>query len=66
MPLPHDDYIYTAIEWLRANNAGGDEQEGCEVVADYLDSLLRDRTLRTLAREAGVPVAKLRAKVAQP
>jgi hypothetical protein len=62
-----DAQIETAIEVLRAYD-GTVEQENqrdVDAVIAWLDDLIAQRMIRAEARRAGVPTAKLRAKLAE-
>lgn len=63
--LPPDEQLDVAAQWLRLNEGELGEAEACKAVADYLDWKARETDLRAHAREAGVPVALLRRKLAQ-
>lgn len=54
----------TAIAWLRCNNGKDGEMERCEAVAAWLEHEERERYLRYAARQAGVPMARLRRELA--
>ncbi len=64
MPLPTDGQMDIAIMWLRNNEGDGGESDACRAVADWLSARQGDRFLRSEARKAGVPIAKLRARLA--
>jgi hypothetical protein len=59
MKLP-TDALDIAISWLRANEGDNGEADACNAVADWLEQEEQSKLLRKAAREAGVPVAKLR------
>lgn len=65
MRMPSEEAIDTAIAWLQCNEAGGQEQRACEQVAAYLDHMLDERYLRAAARRFGVPIARVRNKLAK-
>jgi len=65
---PTDDEIATAIEWLRVYDGEGEDgsnEADCKAVADWLERELYEHVLRRKAREAGVPVDRLRSRLAQ-
>lgn len=59
--------IETAIEVLRAYDGEmePDNQRDVDAVIDWLDGLLADRTIRSVARERGLTVAQVRRKMAE-
>ena len=64
---PGPDAMRLAAEWLRQfddSHDGGEQTAICASVADWLDDQADARNLRAVAREAGVPVGKLRSKLA--
>lgn len=63
--MPGTDAIDTAIAWLRSNGGEDGESERCAAVADWIESEEFERYLRKTAREAGVPVARLRRRIAE-
>lgn len=66
-PMPSDELLDIAIAWLEVNESenGTDEREACLATARWLAHLRDERLLRTEARLAGVPVAKLRELLAE-
>lgn len=67
-PTPEPDALRFAAEWLRQyddSHDGGEQMAIAEVVAEWLDKQAISADLRNVARSAGVPVGKLRAKLAQ-
>jgi len=63
MHKPSSDQIAIAAMWLRGNEGDGDEAEACNAVADWIEALGFDSTLRREARAAGVPVKALRRRL---
>ena len=61
--MPSDAALDIAIMWLRDNEGDEGEADACKSVADWLDSEKDERWLRSQARAAGVPVARLRRKL---
>lgn len=64
MPMPGTDALDTAIMWLRVNNGDSGESDHCNAVADWLEAQVLERQLRRAAREAGLPVAAIRQRLA--
>lgn len=65
MPAPTPDALRLAAEWLRQyddEHDGGADTARCAAVADWLDAQANAAELRSVAREHGVSVGKLRAK----
>lgn len=60
---PTDEQFDIAVHWLENNEGEGAERDACLVVAAWIDHENRNRRIRTVAREAGVPVAALRRKI---
>jgi hypothetical protein len=60
MKRPTPDQIETARSWLDVNEGEEGEAEACRAVAAWLRHLESARTLRTLAREAKVPMRDVR------
>lgn len=60
---PTDQQFEIAILWLENNEGEGEEGVACKAVAEWLEEFLRNRTIRSAARKAGVPIAKLRARL---
>jgi len=60
---PSEEDFNIALMWLENNEGGEGEAEACQRVADWLRNLMDDGYLRRKAREAGVPVAKLRQRL---
>lgn len=63
--LPTDAQFDIAAEWLRNNEGRDGEADACKTVAAWLDALVTGRRLRKVARDGGVPVRKLRRKLAE-
>jgi hypothetical protein len=54
--------LETAIEWLRIN--GGKESEAsCHKVAKWIEQEVKNRTIRSAAREHKVPISFARAAI---
>lgn len=62
--FPPRETLDIAIAWLRANEGDGPERPACLAVAAYLEAIETDRTIKAAAREAGIPVAKVRQRLA--
>jgi hypothetical protein len=60
---PTTEQLDTAIAWLNANNGDHGEAERCTAVARWLEHDEQDRMVRSAARKAGVPVAKVRERL---
>ena len=65
MKMPSTEALDVAIAWLECNEGTGDEGAACKAVASWLEHMNREAWLRHEARAAGVPVARLRRKLAQ-
>ena len=63
-PLPDDDDFALAAEWLR-NYETEPQRSRCLVVADWLESFAHEAMLKREARKQGVPIARLRRKLAE-
>lgn len=63
--MPSIEALDTAIEWLRCNEGDDGEADRCRAVANWIEHEERERTLRRAAREAGVPVAAVRRRLAE-
>lgn len=63
--MPRDDQINVALLWLENNEGDGSEREACLAVRDWIVSLKQERMLRSVAKDAGIPVAMLRRKIAE-
>jgi rubrerythrin len=63
MKKPTPEQIDFAITWLELNEGADGEGEGCKAVADWLAHMQREDYLRSEARKAGEPVARLRRKL---
>lgn len=61
--FPTQEQIDTAVLWLGINEGDGRERESCEAVALWLAEEIRDRYIRSAARSAGLPMAKVRARL---
>lgn len=62
--LPTDQQVGVAVMWLRLNEGKDGETEACHAVADWIEHEAFEAMLRSEARSAGVPVARLRRKLA--
>lgn len=62
-PKPTPDDMRLAADWLDSND--GEEAPRCKVVARWLYAQANASELRALCREAGVPVAKAKERLAQ-
>jgi hypothetical protein len=62
---PTDAQIETAIEWLKAHDATDEPENGrdIEAVIAWLDDFIAQRMIRTEAKRAGVPTARLRERL---
>lgn len=65
MKMPSTEAIDIAVEWLQANEGVGQEGDACKAVAAWLDHVNREAWIRHEARARGVPVARLRRKLAE-
>lgn len=66
MRLPSEEQLNVAISWLESNEGEeGGERESCLAVAEWLTDQLVRKTVRDAAREAGIPVAKVRQRLAE-
>lgn len=63
MSKPSDEDYTTAIQWLRFNDGGDGERESCSRVAEWLEGVRTASMIRSLAKEAGVPVAAVRRRL---
>lgn len=66
MATPSPDDLRFAADWLRCyddEHDGGGDTRRMEAVAAWLDARADAREVRAVARESGVPVAKLREKL---
>ena len=64
---PGPDDLRFAAEWLRQyddEHDGGQDTARCARIAEWLDDQADAMTLRNVAKQAGVPVAALRDKLA--
>jgi hypothetical protein len=61
--MPTQEQINIAVHWLQSNEGDVEEQAACEAVADWINALVFNAYLLKAAREAGVPVAKVRKKL---
>lgn len=65
---PKPDALRFAAEWLRQyddSHDGGEQTETAQAVAQWLDAQADAKELRDAAREHGVPVKGLRARIAK-
>jgi hypothetical protein len=60
LAFPSDEAVQIATEWLGVNEGDDGEAEACPRVAAWLRQQVMQRMVRSAAREAGVPVARLR------
>ena len=68
MKTPNADDLRFAAEWLRQyddSHDGGEQSTIAELVAKWLDDQAAAKDLREAASKHGVPVGKLRAKLAE-
>lgn len=65
MKTPTPDEMRLAADWLEANDGLEGEAERCKTVAAWLNAQADAQEMRAQCRAAGVPVAKLRAKLRQ-
>lgn len=65
MKMPTKDQIEMAIAWLEYNDGDHGESDACGAVAQWLDHLSREDYLRKAARQGGVPLRALRAKLSE-
>lgn len=65
MKRPSYDELLLAADWLDENEGDGGEAYSCKAVAKWLREVAEDRLIRSEARQAGVPVARLRRKIAE-
>jgi hypothetical protein len=68
MNTPPPDALRFAAEWLRQyddSHNGGKQTATAQSVADWLDQQADAKELRDAAREHGVPVGGLRARLAK-
>jgi|GEM_PF-2718621 len=63
--IPSDFAIVVALDWLRCNEGTGGEAEACREVADWIAATVDDANLRNAARRAGVPLSRLRRRLAE-
>ena len=62
---PSEADFELAACWLRINDGDNGESEACNRVAEWLDERRRASRIREAAREAGIPVAMIRARLKQ-
>lgn len=60
---PTTEQLDTAIAWLNSNTGDCGESERCASVARWLETNEQDHMVRSAARKAGVPVAKVRERL---
>jgi hypothetical protein len=68
MKTPEADDLRFAAEWLRMyddSHDGGAQSAVAEAVAKWLDAQADAKELRAAAAEHGIPVSRLRSKLAQ-
>lgn len=58
--------LATAREWLLINEGGEGESESCHRVADWIETEILSRELRSVARETGVSMAIARKAALTP
>lgn len=63
--MPQDDQIQIAVMWLFNNEGIGAEEEACKAVAKWLEQEVAERVLRSAERQAGLPLAVARERIAQ-
>lgn len=63
--MPPDDQIQIAVMWLFHNDGIGAEEDACKSVAKWLEQEVAERALRSAARQAGLPLAVARERIAQ-
>jgi acyl transferase domain-containing protein len=61
---PTDEQFETAILWLLSNEGEGAERGACEAVAHWIERRQAEVQTRTIAREANIPVAQIRKRLA--
>jgi hypothetical protein len=63
---PTDAQIETAIEWLKAHDAIDEPENGrdIEAVIAWLDDYILQRMIRAETKRAGVPIERLRKRLA--
>lgn len=64
-PMPSEWQVDAAVAWLRCNEGPMGESDACRITADWIDYIAHEDFLRRQARLAGVPVARLRRKLAE-
>lgn len=63
--MPPDDQIQLAVMWLSDNEGVGAEEDACKAVAKWLEQEMTERVLRAAARQARLPLAVARERIAQ-
>ncbi len=63
MRTPTPDQLRTAADWLEVNEGLEGEAERCKAVSVWLNAQADAQEMRAECRKAGVPVAKLRARL---
>lgn len=63
MRPPPQEQIDVAILWLENNE--GEEREACRAVARWIEREASEQRIRRIARNAGLPVARVRQKLAE-
>lgn len=63
MRMPPEESINIAVAWLEANEGIDGESAACAAVARWLIEQCENRTMREIAKEAGVPAAALRKRI---
>lgn len=64
VPAPTDHQLELAAFWLTCNEGADGEAEACAAVATWLVQFQSERMVRREALRAGIPVARVRAKIA--
>lgn len=62
---PTPDQLRLAAHWLELNEGHGGEADDCATVATWLYRQADDAEIRAMCRDAGVPVALVRARMAK-
>lgn len=63
--MPNEDRLFLAADWLESYEDAPDEDTaaGMSEVAAYLRHIATQRQIRDVARQNGIPVARLRDKL---
>lgn len=62
--IPPQEQIDISILWLESNEGDEGEADACKAVAAWIQHEATESMLRREARSAGMPVARLRRKLA--